>query len=150
DRRVPAQQDRRVGDDAVARRQLQDAIAVVASTDTRAVGALLAPERTKDADTERRVAEIVGDVRRRGDAALLGYARKFDGLRGAIAVTAEEMRDAARTVPAPVRAAIRAAARNIRAVARRQVPRGWRLAVAPGVTVEQRIIPLDRVGCYVP
>jgi histidinol dehydrogenase len=49
-----------------------------------------------------------------------------------------------------VRAAIRAAARNIRAVARRQVPRGWRQRVAPGVTVEQRIVPLDRVGCYVP
>jgi histidinol dehydrogenase len=53
-------------------------------------------------------------------------------------------------VPANVRAAIRTAARNIRAVARRQVPRGWRARVAPGVTVEQRIVPLDRVGCYVP
>ena len=39
---------------------------------------------------------------------------------------------------------------NIRAVARRQVPRGWRVRVAAGVTVEQRIVPLDRVGCYVP
>jgi histidinol dehydrogenase len=35
-------------------------------------------------------------------------------------------------------------------VARRQVPRGWRVRVAPGVTVQQRVIPLDRVGCYVP
>jgi histidinol dehydrogenase len=35
-------------------------------------------------------------------------------------------------------------------VARRQVPRGWRARVAPGVTVEQRVVPLDRVGCYVP
>ena len=49
-----------------------------------------------------------------------------------------------------MRAAIRAAARNIRAVARRQVPRGWRARVADGVTVEQRVVPLDRVGCYVP
>jgi histidinol dehydrogenase len=49
-----------------------------------------------------------------------------------------------------VRAAIRAAARSIRRVARRQVPRGWRARVAPGVVVEQRVIPLDRVGCYVP
>ena len=32
----------------------------------------------------------------------------------------------------------------------RQVPRGWRARVAPGVTVEQRVVPLDRVGCYVP
>jgi histidinol dehydrogenase len=35
-------------------------------------------------------------------------------------------------------------------VANRQVPRGWRTRVAPGVTVEQRVLPLDRVGCYVP
>ncbi|MBM3820383.1 MAG: histidinol dehydrogenase, partial [Acidimicrobiia bacterium] len=41
-------------------------------------------------------------------------------------------------------------ARNIRTVARRQVPRGWRATVADGVTVEQRVVPLDRVGCYVP
>jgi histidinol dehydrogenase len=53
-------------------------------------------------------------------------------------------------VPAPVRAALRAAATHIRSVAARQVPRGWRTRVAPGVTVEQRIVPLDRVGCYVP
>jgi histidinol dehydrogenase len=49
-----------------------------------------------------------------------------------------------------VRAAIRTAVNNIRAVAKRQVPRGWKTRVSPGVTVEQRIVPLDRVGCYVP
>src|SRR4029079_3671741 len=47
-------------------------------------------------------------------------------------------------------AAIRVAARNIRAVAKRQVPRTWRVTVTTGVRVEQRIVPLDRVGCYVP
>jgi histidinol dehydrogenase len=60
------------------------------------------------------------------------------------------MRDAAARVPRDVRAALRAAARNIGVVARRQVPRGWRTRVGPGVVVEQRVIPLDRVGCYVP
>ena len=60
------------------------------------------------------------------------------------------MREAAAAIPASVRSAIRTAARNIRTVAKRQVPRGWRVRTAPGVTVEQRIIPLDRVGCYVP
>jgi histidinol dehydrogenase len=49
-----------------------------------------------------------------------------------------------------VRKAIRVAAKNIRAVARRQVPRGWKVRVGAGLTVEQRIVPLDRVGCYVP
>jgi histidinol dehydrogenase len=125
-------------------------IRVVPSTDARGVRALLSPARTRDAGTERRVADIVADVRRRGDAALAAYARTLDGLNGAMTVAVEEMRAAARTVPAPVRTAIRAAAQNIRAVAKRQVPRGWRLDVLPGVTVEQRVIPLDRVGCYVP
>src|SRR5262245_27680302 len=120
-------------------------IRIVDSTNRRAVSALLSPERTRDTATERRVAEIVSAVRRR-DRALVRYARDLDGLTGSIEVSRDEMRRAAREVPAPVRAAIREAARNIRTVARRQVPRGWRTQVAPGVTVEQRVVPLDRVG----
>ena len=112
--------------------------------------ALLSPERTRDAATERRVAEIVSAVRGDGDRALTRYARELDGLTGSIEVSRDEMRRAAREVPASVRAAIRVAARNIRTVAKRQVPRGWRARVASGVTVEQRVVPLDRVGCYVP
>jgi histidinol dehydrogenase len=125
-------------------------IQIVESTNRRAVTALLSPERTRDAATERRVAAIVGNVRRKGDAALLGYAREFDRLQEPIEVSLDELRAAARGVAPEVRAAIRAAAKNIRAVAKRQVPRGWRLRVAPGITVEQRVVPLDRVGCYVP
>ncbi len=60
------------------------------------------------------------------------------------------MRHATSAVPRAVRSAIRAAARNIRTVAKQQVPRSWRVGVTGGVSVEQRIIPLDRVGCYVP
>src|SRR5687768_418647 len=123
---------------------------IVDSSNRRAVRALLAPERLRDAATDRRVAAIVNDVRTGGDAALLRYARKFDRLDGPFEVTRAEMQRAAATVPRDVRAAIRDAARNIRAVAKRQVPKGWRLRVAPGVTVEQRVIPLARVGCYVP
>jgi histidinol dehydrogenase len=123
---------------------------IVESTNRRAVGALLAPERARDAAADRRVAEIVRDVRTNGDEALVRYARKFDRLDGPVEVSRDEMVAGAGEIPAPVRAAIRAAAKNIRAVARRQVPRGWRTRVAPGATVEQRIVPLDRVGCYVP
>lgn len=125
-------------------------VRIVESTNRRAVAALLAPERTRDAATERRVARIVGDVRREGDAALTRYARALDQLEGPIEISVEEMRAAARQVSPPVRLALKTAAKNIRAVARRQVPRGWRVVVAPGVSVEQRIVPLDRVGCYVP
>jgi histidinol dehydrogenase len=123
---------------------------IVDSGNRRAVRELLAPERVRDAATDRKVAAIVNDVRKGGDAALLRYARKFDGLEGAVEISGAEMRRAAATVPRDVRVAIRDAARNIRTVAKRQVPKGWRVRVAPGVTVEQRIVPLDRVGCYVP
>jgi histidinol dehydrogenase len=123
---------------------------VVDATNRRAVRTLLAPERVRDATTERRVARIVADVRRKGDAALLDYARRFDRLDGALEVGAQEMRESASRVPRAVRTALRSAARNIRAVAARQVPVGWRARLAPGVVVEQRVIPLDRVGCYVP
>jgi histidinol dehydrogenase len=123
---------------------------IVESSNRRAVAALLSPERTRDTGVERRVGRIVSDVRRRGDAALRRYAQALDGLSGPLEVSLDEMRAASASIPRPVRAAIRAAAANIRKVARRQVPRGWRSAVAPGVTVEQRIVPLDRVGCYVP
>ena len=99
---------------------------------------------------EKAVARIVRDVRQRGDLAVLDYARRFDGLEGPVEVPAAEIRRAARTVPTAVREAIRLAARNIRTIAARQVPRGWRVQTAPGVTIEQRVTPLDRVGCYVP
>jgi histidinol dehydrogenase len=125
-------------------------IRIVDSRNRRAVRALLAPERARDTATERRVAAIVGAVRREGDRALLRFARQFDPMEGPLEVSASEMREAAATVPRAVRAAVRAAAKNIRTVARRQVPRGWRARVAAGVSVEQRIVPLDRVGCYVP
>ena len=65
-------------------------------------------------------------------------------------VSADEIRAAAQGVPAPVRAAIRTAARHIRHVAAKQVPRGWVTSPAEGVRIVQRVLPLDRVGCYVP
>ncbi|MBI2188709.1 MAG: histidinol dehydrogenase [Acidobacteria bacterium] len=123
---------------------------IVDAGNRRAVRALLTSPRVGDAATARRVARIVADVRRGGDRALLQYARRFDGLDGSIEVSEAEMREAAARVPRTVRAALRAAARNIRRVARQQVPRGWRARVAAGVVVEQRVVPLERVGCYVP
>ena len=123
---------------------------IVNSTNRRAVQALLSPARVRDAATHRRVATIVDDVRRQGDRALLRYARSLDRLDGPIEIGAREMRDLAAEVPASVRSALRMAARNIRAVARRQVPKGWKVRVGPGISVEQRVVPLERVGCYVP
>ena len=114
---------------------------IVESMNRRAVRALLAPQRVRDAATETRVATIVGDVRAGGDAAVRRYAKALDGLDGPFEIGTDEMRAAARTVDASVRRALREAARNIRIVARRQVPRGWRVNVTAGVSVEQKVVP---------
>ncbi len=123
---------------------------IVASTNRRAVEALLSATRIRDRATERRTAQIVEAVRRGGDPVLKQFAKKFDGLSGRIDVPRSEWEREAGSLPAAVRRAIAAAARHIRSVSRRQVPKGWRHAVAPGVIVEQRVVPLSRVGCYVP
>ena len=93
---------------------------------------------------------IVDRVRVSGDRALVGFAKRFDGVRPPLEVTPEEMRAAAEQVDPVVRRAIRQAAGNIARVAFRQIPRHWDLDVVGGVSVEQRVEPLARVGCYVP
>lgn len=123
---------------------------IVDSTDETAIAALLDRAPTRDAELMRRVAAIVTAVKRDGDRALFRYAKQFDNLSMPLDVTREEMREAAMTLDPAVRAAIAAAARNIRHVARRQLPRGWTTSPVAGVTIEQRVTPLDRVGCYVP
>jgi histidinol dehydrogenase len=125
-------------------------IRILQSGDERALAGLLDRAPKRDLEFERRVARIVGDVRARGDRALLSYARRFDGLAGSPEITRAEIERGAASVASDVRRAIAAAARNIRHVARRQVPRGWTTKPAAGVTIEQRIAPLERVGCYVP
>jgi histidinol dehydrogenase len=125
-------------------------IRIVDAGDAASVKALLWPERERDGATEQRVSTIVADVRKDGEPALLRYARELDRFEGPLEIPRHEMRAAAKTVPARVRRAIRVAANNIRAVAKRQVPRGWRTRIDAGITVEQRVVPLDRVGCYVP
>jgi histidinol dehydrogenase len=123
---------------------------IVDSSNRRAVAELLSATRIRDRATESGAATIVNRVRRGGDAVLKRYARDFDGLIGSIEVPRRSWDKQARTLPSNVRTAIARAARNIRSVAKKQVPTGWRHTVAPGMTVEQRVTPLARVGCYVP
>jgi histidinol dehydrogenase len=125
-------------------------IRIIDASDRRRVAALLDRAPRRDAALERRVAQIVERVRRHGDRALLAYAKQFDRLEGDVEVTRDEMQAQAATVSRDVRQAIRMAARHISHVARRQVPRGWTTSPMKGVTIEQRVLPLDRVGCYVP
>jgi histidinol dehydrogenase len=123
---------------------------ILSSENAKAVERLLQPVRVEADATLATVARIVTAVRRRGDAALRQYARRFDGVLGPLEVSRDEIDRQAARVPASVRSAISAAARNIEKVASRQRPQSWKLTTRPGVTVEQRVTPLDRVGCYVP
>jgi histidinol dehydrogenase len=127
-------------------------VRIVQSSDLRGVDRLLARRtRTRDqAALVRKVTHIVDRVRRGGDTALRGYAARFDKLALPIEVTTEEMRAAERELPRDVRRAIEIAAANIRKVAERQLPRPWTSQPSPGVHITQRVLPLDRVGCYVP
>jgi histidinol dehydrogenase len=119
----------------------------------RVAGEILAARQRSNAAAERVSARIVGDVRRRGDAALFSWARRLDGARltpRTLWVSAAERRAAAHGVSRELRAALARAARNIRRVAEQQRPRSWSIAVEPGVRVGQRATPLDTIGCYIP
>lgn len=116
----------------------------------RAISTLLERGKRRNARVERRVTAIIDRVRRHGDRALLAYAQRFDGLTDPIEVPRADLVAAAAALPPAVRDALRRTARSIRHVARRQLPRGFSTEPVAGVAIEQRVIPLDRVGCYVP
>jgi histidinol dehydrogenase len=125
-------------------------VKIIDAGNRRALQRALAGNGDADRAFGRRVKAIVNRVREEGDRALLGFARRFDGVSPPIEVAPEEMRAAAARVPGDVRRAIRGAAGHIARVAFRQIPKHWTLEVVPGVSVEQRVEPLARVGCYVP
>src|SRR5260370_81795 len=114
---------------------------------------LLGARHRRNARAEAVSSRIVGDVRRRGDAALFAWTRRLDDIRltpKAVWVNASERRAAARAIPKELRAALQHAARNIRRVAEEQLPRSWSIAVEPGVRVGQRVSAIDTIGCYIP
>ncbi len=123
---------------------------IVEATNRRVIERLIAAAAADDPAFERRVRGIVSAVRIGGDRALKRFARRFDGADGPLEVTRDEIRAGAARVDRAVRRAIGQAADNIARVAFRQIPRHADIAVAPGVSVEQRVEPLARVGCYVP
>lgn len=123
---------------------------IIDASNGRALSRLIDRRQGSDAKVAQRVKRIVAAVRRRGDRALQEYAKRFDSVDGPIEVSRRNIEAGARaTVPA-VRRAIKTSARHIRRIASHQVPAGWKFQVMPGVVVEQRVTPLDAVGCYVP
>jgi len=123
---------------------------IIDAKNRRAVEALFKRDGRADAAFDKRVRDIVNGVRRGGDRALARYAARFDHATEPLEVSKAQMRDYAALVASDVRRAIRTAAGNIARVAARQIPQHWDLSVVPGVSIEQRVEPLARVGCYVP
>src|SRR5687767_10256772 len=119
---------------------------IIDSANTRTVKALLNRRPARDPRIARRVSRIIERVRADGDAALLGFARRFDRLDEPIDVSRMEMVRAARSLDPQVRSAIRVAAGHIRLVARKQLPTGWSAVPSSGIRITQRVVPLDRVG----
>jgi histidinol dehydrogenase len=123
---------------------------IIDAGNARAIEALFAKKETTDRAFERKVASIVQKVRTGGDKALLRFARQFDNLAQPVEVTRAEMEAEAAIISSETRQAIKNAARNIARVAAHQIPKHFDVDVVPGVQVEQRVEPLESVGCYVP
>ena len=102
---------------------------------------------------ERVARRIVDDVRRRGDAALFAWTKRLDRLTltpRTLWVPRAELEEARAGISQEFLAAIRRAGRNIRAVARKQLPQEWTIEVEPGVRAGQRVRPIESIGCYLP
>jgi histidinol dehydrogenase len=116
--------------------------------------ALLAFETAQDDSVDVVVANILKDVKARGDAAVLEYTNKFDKTNAAsiksLEVSQTEMRAALDGLQANTSAALRAAAERVRIYHEKQVMQSWRYTEADGTLLGQQVTALDRVGLYVP
>lgn len=110
----------------------------------------LAARRTSFAAQECAAKRIVDDVRRRGDAAVLEYGRKFDHLaKNSITVTRVEMSNARRRLPRELIRHVKRVAANVRQFAEQQKLKPW-MRTKKGIEVGQLIRPIESVACYVP
>jgi histidinol dehydrogenase len=126
---------------------------IIRSDDKEAVRRLLTAQAANLSSAEAVARRILANVRRQGDRALVRYTRQFDGVdlrKVGMRVAPDEVECAYTDVPQSSIEALRVAAKNIRAVARRQRPRAWQFHALPGVKVSQVLRPLERVVCYVP
>ncbi len=97
------------------------------------------------------VADIIADVRGRGDAALFEYCKKFDKAElSALEVTAEEIDEAFAEVDPKLIAVLEKAAANIRKFHEKQVRNSFIINDTPGVVMGQKVLPIEKAGLYVP
>ena len=115
---------------------------------------LVAWNTVSDATIESRVAEIIQQVRSKGDQALVEYSNQFDHrtLKSAedFYVSTEALQKALESIDTETREALEAAAARITEYHKHQSHESWQYEESDGSMLGQRVTPLDRVGLYVP
>ena len=104
-----------------------------------------------EAELRDQVADILADVRSRGDEALREMARRYDGVElDELEVPRERWKEALEATDPGVREALEQAARNVEIFHKAQVPDRVEVAVSDGVTLGRDTVPVSRAGVYVP
>ncbi len=114
---------------------------------------LLARRTQRDEEAHAVASEIVADVRKRGDSALFAWAKKLDHVdlaHDGVRISRKEIRSAGKRVGSDFLRATERAAKNVRSVAEKQMPRPWSIDSEPGVRISQRVSPIESIGCYIP
>ena len=115
---------------------------------------LRAFESARNVETDRKVQDILAEVRARGDAALLAFTQRFDRWQPASAEALEippaQSASALAKLAPGIRAALETAANRIRTFHEQQRQSSWSITEADGTVLGQQVTPLDRAGLYVP
>ena len=96
------------------------------------------------------VADILANVKARGDEAVRGYSAKFDGYDGDFSVSESEWEEGAKKCDPYLYKVMEEARANIADFHRRQIPQGFEVEKENGIILGQKVTPLERVGIYVP
>jgi histidinol dehydrogenase len=120
----------------------------------KSLDALLAYEPSQDVAVESAVSEILAQVKKEGDAAVLRYTEKFDRFKPkdavAIEITPQQLQQALDSLSPQLRQALEFAAERVKTYHQHQVAQSWSYTESDGTRLGQKITPLDRVGLYVP
>lgn len=116
--------------------------------------ALLAWEAVSDHQVQQIVTDILADVKKRGDAAVVEYSNRFDHLHAQsmseLELGQEQLQQALDTLPQAQRDALLKAAERVRSYHEKQKQDSWQYSEADGTLLGQKVTPMDRVGIYVP
>ena len=115
---------------------------------------LLAWESVSNDSVNSIVKEVIQNVRKNGDSALLDYTERFDNLKlesgSELEIKHAELKKAFERIPTDQREGLELSAERVKSYHQRQISESWRFTEADGTMLGQKVTPLDRVGLYVP